>query len=181
MKASYLVNALANLPRVILMRSLWRNRFILHGLLMRSSIGAHFKCSGQGVVEIGERVIVQRGTQIESDGGSVFLGDGVFINRNCSIVARSLIEIGDETSIGPNVMIYDHDHLVPGLNDEETCSEAIQIGKKVWIGAGSLILKGVKVGDGCVIAAGTLVTSDVPANSVLIQKRNKMLIEIEDQ
>lgn len=98
------------------------------------------------------------------DGGELICGN-LYINRNSMIVCRKSISIGNGTTIGPNVVIYDHDHDVEEIGKLK--KEAVVIGENVWIGAGAIILKGVTIGDNSVIAAGTVVSKDVPENSLV--------------
>ena len=86
------------------------------------------------------------------------------MNRNTMIVCRDSVEIGSGTTVGPNVMIYDHDHDLQ--NRGRICSSPISIGENVWIGGGAIILKGVTIGNNSVIAAGSIVTRNVPANTI---------------
>lgn len=88
-----------------------------------------------------------------------------------------MIKIGHGTSIGPGVYIYDHDHNYRN-NQKSYSTKPILIGDNVWIGAGSIILKGVTIGNNSVISAGSIVTKDIPANTILIQKRENFLSEI---
>ena len=81
------------------------------------------------------------------------------------IVCRKEITIGKGVTIGPNVVIYDHDHDM--VNRGNLVCKSISIGDNTWIGAGSTILKGVSIGDNSVIAAGTIVTKDVPNNTLV--------------
>ena len=119
-------------------------------------------------IRIDSLVQVRDITEIHADGGSIEIKNNVFINRNCTIVAHNSIVIGAYTSIGPNTIIYDHDH---GIGGAPAISKPIKIGKNVWIAGGVTILKGVTIGDNSVIGAGTVVTHDVPANTVLYQQR----------
>lgn len=90
-----------------------------------------------------------------------------YINRNVTIVCRDRIEIGENATIAQNVIIRDSDihHLIIE-NKEINNSSPIIIGNNVWIGTGSIILKGVKIGNNVVIAAGSIVTKDIPDNCV---------------
>lgn len=101
--------------------------------------------------------------------GQIILGEHVGLNGT-TITARSKISIGDNTMIGPNTIIIDHDgHVAWPLEDRWTKQGAIaeiKIGNDVWIGMNSLILKGVTIGSGAVIAAGSIVVTDVDSNSV---------------
>ena len=83
-----------------------------------------------------------------------------FINYNCEICCAERIEIGERVAIATNVTIRDNDsHIIDGKKG----SAPVIIGNHVWIGTKAIILKGVKIGDGAVIAAGAVVTKDVPA------------------
>lgn len=95
------------------------------------------------------------------------IGKNVFMNDGCKITVRQKVNIGDGTIIGQNVLIYDHDHDYKQKNMRNNFlkSEVI-IGKEVWIGSGAIILKGVHIGDKAVIAAGSIVISDVPPFAV---------------
>lgn len=88
-----------------------------------------------------------------------------FMNENVQITCGGLVEIGEGTSIARDVVIWNDDaHQV-----EETKSDKVEpiiIGKHVWICQGAKILKGVTIGDGAVIAAGAIVTKDVPPHSL---------------
>ncbi len=123
--------------------------------------------SKRGRIQINSHFKAMRNSTIHSDGGLIEIGENVFINSNSMIVSRERIKIGNNVSIGPNVCIYDHNHA-----DERVKTKGeIIIGDKTWIGANSVILKGVCVGENVIIGAGSIVTESVPDNSVLIQKR----------
>ena len=105
------------------------------------------------------------------DEGEIFFGNNVSINKGFSIVSRKLIVFGNNIIIGPNVMIYDHDHnfskksvLFHKLGYK---SSPITIGNNVWIGANVFISKGVKIGSNVVVAANSVITKDVPKNSLV--------------
>ena len=123
--------------------------------------------NSSGKINIGNFVKIMDNTLIQSDGGFLEIEDKVFINRNVTIVSKKRIKIGCETTIGPNVLIYDHNH-----KDSRVLEDAeIVIKNNVWIGGGSIILKGVHIGEHSIIGAGSVVTKDIPPNTVFIQKR----------
>ena len=98
------------------------------------------------------------------------LGDRVGLS-NSVIVAGNSIEIGEDTILGSGVMILDNDFHVMGtgfswVSECSTNSKPIKIGRGCFIGARSIILKGVTLGDRVVIGAGSVVTKDVPAFSI---------------
>ena len=117
------------------------------------------------------RVVVERSFSIYSGarvyvnaGATLVLGSG-YINSNANISCFSKIEIGHDVAISENVCIRDSDnHRVLSSAHQET--SPVKIGDRVWIGMNAVILKGVTIGDGAIIAAGAVVTRDVPAKSL---------------
>ena len=106
------------------------------------------------------------------------IGKGVFLNDNCILTIRKKIEIGDNTIIGPNVMMFDHDHNYKSIDRKNNfiCKE-IKIGENVWIGGNVCILKGSDIGNNSVIAAGSIVNGRVPSNTIYYSKNNVKSIE----
>ena len=99
------------------------------------------------------------------------LGSGVFLNVNTTIIDTCKVYISARTMFGPNVSLYSGCHpldpeLRNGLKGPEFGKE-IHIGEDCWIGGCAIILPGVKVGKGCVIGAGSVVTKDVPDYTVV--------------
>jgi len=136
------------------------------------------RVANRGKIKLGRKCGFEEGTLIRSSGGKICIGDGVYINRNCNIVAKESITIGNGTTIGPNVCIYDHDHAF-GINKTLDYRIApVVIEKNAWIGANAIILKGVTIGHGSVIGAGTIITKNVPAQTVIITKNEIILREI---
>ena len=98
------------------------------------------------------------------------LGDRVGLSSSI-IVAGNSIEIGEDTILGAGCMVLDNDFHAPGigfswLTEYSKNSKPIKIGRGCFIGARSLILKGVTLGDRVVIGAGSVVTKDIPAHSI---------------
>jgi acetyltransferase-like isoleucine patch superfamily enzyme len=99
------------------------------------------------------------------------LGSNVFVNRGTIITARAPITIGDDALIGPYVIINSGNHghalrSVP-MNQQDHDSSPIVIERDVWIGAHAAILKGVTLGEGCVVGARAVVTHDVEPYTVV--------------
>lgn len=96
--------------------------------------------------------------------GHIVLGEHVGLNGT-TITARSLISIGDNTMIGPNTIIVDHDGHVAWPPSKRWTSHGsaanVVIESDVWIGMNCIVLKGVRIGCGSIIAAGSVVISDV--------------------
>lgn len=108
-----------------------------------------------------------------SDESSIILGENVGISGS-TLNASISITIGDNTIIGSGCLITDTDshpilaaeRLLPDWSDY-TKSKPISVGRNVFIGARSIIMKGVTIGDCAVIGAGSVVTKDVPANAIV--------------
>ena len=124
------------------------------------------KSKGSNII-IHDGLVCRKGCVFRVSEGTLNIGKNVFMNDGCKITVRQKVDIGAGTIIGQNVLIYDHDH---DYKHKDMCNNyvkrEVKIGKKVWIGAGTIILKGVHIGDGAVIAAGSIVTKDVPSFAV---------------
>ena len=97
---------------------------------------------------------------------TIQIDEGVYINRYTMVDACAELTIGADTMIGPYCYLTDHDHGVEGerpLREQPLVAAATRIGSNVWIGAHASVLKGVTIGDRAVVAAGAVVTRDVPA------------------
>lgn len=108
------------------------------------------------------------------ENANLILGDGSFINVDSKIYCTKKIEIGKNTFIGEEVIIRDTDeHSIIRKDYKNTL--AIKIGDNVWIGMRAMILKGVTIGDGAIIAAGSIVTKDVPNNCLVAGNPAKII------
>lgn len=103
------------------------------------------------------------------DGGSnLKFGRNVFVNHGCTAVVVGGVQIGDDVMIGPNVQLISGGHSLDPQTRRSVCTcGPIQIGRGVWIGAGAIVLHGVTIGDDAVVAAGAVVTADVPARTLV--------------
>lgn len=97
-------------------------------------------------------------------GFNIRLGAGAFLNFNCVILDVVEVAIGERTQIGPGVQILaaDHPRDPVGRASGLEFGRPVRIGRNVWIGAGAIILPGVKIGDDALVGAGSVVTRDVP-------------------
>lgn len=116
-------------------------------------------------------VMLERGTTVISpfyfEHGKVELHENVLINSGCTFLDNEKITIMKNSMIGPNVIILTVSHYVnPKHRHEGNITAPITIGENVWLGAGCVICPGVNIGNNCVIAANSVVTSDVPGNTL---------------
>lgn len=125
-------------------------------------------------------VSIRRNTEIDvRDHALIELGNHSFFNSNCLIVAHKKIVIGAGVEFGPGVMVFDHDHKYKnGLEKRGFESSEIIIGNNVWIGAGTIILRGSHISDNCVIAAGSVIKGNYEPGSIIYQKRNTIVSTI---
>lgn len=95
-------------------------------------------------------------------GANIHVGRNVFINSCCHFQSQGGIWIGDGSLIGHDVVLATLNHAMAPARRAETIASPIHIGQGVWIGSKAAIMPGVTIGDGAVIAAGAVVTKDVP-------------------
>lgn len=99
-------------------------------------------------------------------GKNIQFGKNVFLNTGCSFQDRGGIVIGDHSFIGMNVTIATLNHGLSLADRDTTYPSSVRIGNSVWIGSNATILPGVTIHNNAVIAAGAVVTKDVPENSI---------------
>ncbi|GAB3736779.1 sugar O-acetyltransferase [Spirosoma lituiforme] len=100
-------------------------------------------------------------------GRSIRLGKNVFINHTCSFLDIGGITIEDDVQIGPRVNLTSENHPLDPANRKTVLLQPILIRRNAWIGAGATILPGVTVGENSIVAAGAVVSRDVPPNTVV--------------
>ena len=100
-------------------------------------------------------------------GRLITLGKNVFINHACSFLDMGGITIEDDVLIGPKVNLITENHPLDPADRQALLLKPILIKRNAWIGAAATILPGVTIGENAVVAAGAVVSKDVPANSVV--------------
>lgn len=133
---------------------------------------------------LGKMVKIRSGSKVRvRKDGIIKIGDNTSLNHGCIFTAHEKICIGQNVQFGPNVLIYDHDHdfrQKNGLKNLLYCTSSVKIGDDSWIGADVIILRGSSIGKNCVIAAGCIIKNDIPDNSIVIQKRDSIIIKKDD-
>jgi maltose O-acetyltransferase len=144
------------------------------GIRLRGRI----KVENYGGIRIGERVRIDGRTvpvEVVSWGGPLTIGEATFINYGASISAHAGVTIGRDCLIGNYVLIMDSDYHDLRDRAKPGIARPIVIEDGVWIGARAIVLKGVHIGEGAVVAAGAIVTSDVPPRTVVANEPAKVV------
>ena len=130
--------------------------------------------------EIGEGCYIEPPLHANWGGRHVHFGRNIYANFNLTLVDDTHIYVGDNTMFGPNVVVATAGHpLLPELREQGYQYNApVHIGRNCWSGAGAILLPGVTVGDNAVIGAGSIVTKDVPANTLAVGNPCRVLREI---
>jgi acetyltransferase-like isoleucine patch superfamily enzyme len=138
------------------------NRVTLHGKP---------KVVNQGTMTFGDRVRLDSSVAtlelVALRGGLLEIGDNVFINYGSSLVASTHVRIGNDSLIGTHVMVMDTDFHRVEDKAYDTSGKPVILEERVWLGNRSMVLKGVTIGHDSVVAAGSVVTSDVPPRSIV--------------
>ena len=114
-------------------------------------------------------------------GKHIFIGEGTYINVNCTFVDDGRIEIGKNVLFGPSVTVATVGHPINPAMREYMYADTVKIGDNVWVGGGAIICPGITIGENSVIGAGSVVTHDIPANSVAAGNPCKVIREIDDR
>lgn len=123
-------------------------------------------------MHFGRGVTFRKGFTLLLDrGGQVYIGDGVFFNNGCSVIAMESVSIGAHTLFGENVKIYDHNHCFAArkrlIKEQGYSTSSVHIGEDCWIGSNTVILRHADIGDHCVIGAGCVINGPVPAGTIV--------------
>ncbi len=134
----------------------------------------------QMFADIGDGCCIEAPFFANWGGHHVHLGRNVYANFNLTLVDDTHIYIGDNTLLGPNVVLATAGHpLLPELRAKGYQFNApIRIGKNCWLGAGVMVMPGVTIGDNTVIGAGSIVTRDIPAGVLAVGNPCHVLREI---
>ena len=142
------------------------------------SLVTQMNASAQDVEEVRKRLGEITGTEIDASttifppfytnfGRFIRLGKNVFINHACSFLDLCPITIEDDVMIGPRVNLITENHPLEPGDRKTVLLKPIVVKRNAWIGAGATILPGVTIGENAVVAAGAVVSRDVPPNSIV--------------
>jgi maltose O-acetyltransferase len=112
-------------------------------------------------------------------GFNIHVGDNFYAGFNCTILDMAEVRVGHNCMIGPNVGLYTAGHSIePKGRNKSGYAMPINIGNDVWIGGTCVILPGITIGDNSIVAAGSVVTKDVPSNVIVAGNPAKILKNI---
>lgn len=131
-------------------------------------------CSWPHQVQLGAGCRLEHGVYFHFDGiykpgPSILVGDGCFLGQGCEFNVCGKVSLGRNCLIAAGSRFIDHDHDISGLGPlpkREGPCVPIAVGDDVWVGANSVVLKGVEIGRGAVVAAGAVVTKNIPPNEI---------------
>lgn len=128
---------------------------------------------------VGEGIAIEHNFHCDL-GSNIHVGANFYAGFNCTILDMAEVRIGDNCLIAPNVGIYTAGHTIHPVDRHKTgTAKPIKIGHNVWIGGHCVIIGGVEIGDNSIIAAGSVVTKDVPANTIFGGNPAKKIRDIE--
>lgn len=144
----------------------WRFKETGHRCQMERGV----RIVGRGGISLGDRVVLRRDVLIGGN-GELAIGHGTSVNEGVIIAATHRVKIGNNCMIAPRAYIMDVDHQyerrdIP-VAKQGYRSEPVTIGNDVWIGAQAVILKGVVIGDGAIIAANSVVNRNVGSYTIV--------------
>lgn len=133
--------------------------------------------------EAGEGCYIEPPFHANWGGKHVRLGNYVYANFNLTLVDDGNIDIGDNVMFAPNVTVITATHpVLPALREKGLQFNVdVKICPNVWIGAGAIIMPGITVGENSVVGAGSVVTKDVPPNTVVVGNPARVLREIGER
>jgi acetyltransferase-like isoleucine patch superfamily enzyme len=139
--------------------------------------GARLRCLSRDGIVLGQRVTVGKYAIIECTGVLWHLGAGLRVGDDSSIGDYAFLGCGGGIAIGDNVLMgqrvsfhsqnHNFEDVGSSIRSQGVCSKGIVIGDNCWLGSGAIILDGVELGPGCVVAAGSVVTKPAAPNSIL--------------
>lgn len=135
------------------------------------SLGPDPTLAMRGVVEVADSCELNQGVELNPFGGSIRLARRVWLGPYVVIYGQGGVEIGEQTLVSMHATILSSNHAIPAMGtlirDMPDDLLPTTIGRDVWIGANAVIVGGVTIGDGAVVAAGAVVTKDVEAGAVV--------------
>ena len=133
--------------------------------------------------ECGDNCYIELPFRANWGGHHVHFGSGIYANFNLTIVDDGHVYVGDKVMFGPNVTVATANHPIePSLRAAGLqYNKDVYIGENAWIGAGVIIVPGVRIGKNSVIGGGSVVTKDIPDNAVAVGNPCRVIREIGER
>lgn len=134
----------------------------------RCVVGRRIRIRDNATISLGDECMILDDVVVIGN-GSISLGDRSSIGDGCILVSRARIDIGSDVMIAASCFVTDVDHGVDAttpIREQELDVRPVRIGNDVWIGCHTVVLRGVSIGDGSVIAANSVVTADIPSRVI---------------
>jgi len=132
--------------------------------------GVQFEIGPRARVVLGRWSWLGHGTKVRAHEGEVLIGAKSVLGQECTISAYQHVAIGRECIVADRVMLIDFDHGVVEVERpirlQGIYKRDVNVGHNVWIGYGACVLRGVTVGDNCIVGTSAVVTKDLPENAV---------------
>lgn len=144
------------------------------GKLLRCEKGVRIM-KRNGEITVGDRVLLHRYVKLSAYGGKIEIGSNTYVGDRTEIHSGQNVKIGNFVNIAWDCNILDRDYHA--FESETEIIKPVVIEDHVWIGARSIILKGVTIGEGAVVAAGSVVTRDVPPKCLVAGNPAKVIKE----
>lgn len=170
-------------PEIISAQAAYADRLWAFNQLRPCDAGEKERYLKEVFAACGEGCWVELPLRANWGGHHVSFGNRVYANFNLTLVDDGPIFVGDNVLFGPNVTIATANHPIePGLRSRGLqYNRAVHIGGNVWIGAGAVVVPGVRIGEGSVIGAGSVVTRDIPAGVVAVGNPCRVLRPIGER
>jgi acetyltransferase-like isoleucine patch superfamily enzyme len=175
----------------VLIHTRWKLKILSLKILFGNQIKLHWsdkiapsvkvRINDGGCITLGEKVELRENCILNvTAGGKITIEDRVFMNDGCCINSRGTVLIESDTMFGQGVKIYDHDHDYKSKNMKINFKQdPVIIGQNVWICSNVIVLRGCHVGNGSVIAAGTVVKKSINSNTLCYTKKEIQSVTID--
>ena len=169
-------------PEIMAEQLLYQDKLWQFNQLKPSDYEEKLRYMKEAFAECGDRCYIELPFYANWGGHHVHFGSGIYVNSSATFVDDGHIYVGDKVMFGPNVTIATANHPI----DAELRGRGLQynkdvwIGENAWIGAGVIIVPGVRIGKNTVIGAGSVVTKDIPDNVVAVGNPCRVLREVSE-
>jgi acetyltransferase-like isoleucine patch superfamily enzyme len=158
------------IARYVLLKARYRGRLQTDGLCFICP-GVKLEIGPHATLRIGRWAWVGHGSKLRVHEGLVSIGAKTVLGQECTISAFQHVSIGRECILADRVMLIDFDHGVTEVDRpirlQGIYKRDVRVGHNVWIGYGACVLRGVTVGDNCIVGTNSVLTREVPANAVV--------------